>query len=526
MTAISRTLAAKVPQTEPLDERQVKNSAGGFVYAIDPVDHFDRFLLLGTAGGTYYASERKLTREGMALCARLARDLPCDKYASRVMIAGNAAPKRTYAIYAIAAALIHGDEHLRSLAPTMAREVCKTGTDVFELASYVKGSRGWGATVQKTFNEFLDEKDAKALGLWAVKYRSRHGWTWRDLVRMQHPTKHDALYGFMTGKTDPVGILVVDGYLKVQGMTDEAEIIDTVVKHGLPWEALTDEQRTPAVWKASLPHIGNWAVLRNLAMFTRKGMTQDREFLVDVETRIRGSHRLHPITVLEALRTYGSGGTLGRSRAESFHPEPLIIGALEQTLEESFTSGVESTNQNVLVALDVSGSMAQSVSGSFVLSCADVGAALTLAFLKNEKFAKAIAFSDGRSTNFLGNRGATCPLTWSAQTSFSEAVNSMRGMPFAGTDCAAPMVDALGNGLHNIDTFVVITDNETWAGKIHPMDALRAYRQKTGRNSKLAVIGLTATNFSIADPSDPGTMDFVGFSSDLPKALASFMTMT
>lgn len=525
MTAISRTLAAPVPQTEPLDERQVENSAGGFVYAIDPIAHFDRFLILGTAGGTYYASERKLTREGMALCAKLANDLKPEEYASRVILAGNTAPKRTYAIYAIAAALIHGGDQLRSLAPTMAREVCKTGTDVFELASYVKGNRGWGATVQKTFDQFLDGKDAKALGLWAVKYRSRHGWTWRDLVRMQHPTKHDALYGFMCGKEEHVGIPVVDGYLAVQGMTDEAEIIETVSKYGLPWEALADDQRTPAVWKACLPFIGDWAVLRNLASFSRKGMTQDREFLLDVEGRINGSHRVHPITMLEALRTYGAGGALGRSRAADFHPEPLWLAALDRTLEESFTSGVERTNQNVLVAIDVSGSMSSMVSGSFVLSCRDVATVLGLAFLKNEPFCKAIAFSDGRRTNF-GARGATTPLAWSPRTTFSEAMRSTQNMPFAGTDCAAPMVDALGNKVLNIDTFIVITDNETWAGKVHPMVALDAYRKASGRNSKLAVVGLTATNFSIADPADPGTMDFVGFSSDLPKALASFMAMT
>jgi 60 kDa SS-A/Ro ribonucleoprotein len=86
------------------------------------------------------------------------------------------------------------------------------------------------------------------------------------------------------------------------------------------------------------------------------------------------------------------------------------------------------------------------------------------------------------------------------------------------------MIDAAKRGL-GIDTFIIVTDNETWHGSIHPMQALREYRQKSGRQAQLAVVALTSTGFTIADPTDPLTMDFVGFSSDLPKALAAFMKM-
>lgn len=42
---------------------------------------------------------------------------------------------------------------------------------------------------------------------------------------------------------------------------------------------------------------------------------------------------------------------------------------------------------------------------------------------------------------------------------------------FGGTDCAQPMLWAAERRLE-FDTFVVLTDNETWAGKIHPFQAL------------------------------------------------------
>ena len=44
-------------------EKMVANDAGGYVYALDDWARLDRFLILGTEGGTYYASEARLTRE-------------------------------------------------------------------------------------------------------------------------------------------------------------------------------------------------------------------------------------------------------------------------------------------------------------------------------------------------------------------------------------------------------------------------------------------------------------------------------
>ena len=94
-------------------------------------------------------------------------------------------------------------------------------------------------------------------------------------------------------------------------------------------------------------------------------------------------------------------------------------------------------------------------------------------------------------------------------------------MPMSGTDCALPMVYATEKGL-KIDTFVVYTDNETWAGAIHPHQALAEYRRKSGIDAKLIVVGMTATEFSIADPTDPGMLDVVGFDAAVPSLISEF----
>jgi 60 kDa SS-A/Ro ribonucleoprotein len=75
-----------------------------------------------------------------------------------------------------------------------------------------------------------------------------------------------------------------------------------------------------------------------------------------------------------------------------------------------------------------------------------------------------------------------------------------------------------------VDVFVVYTDNETWAGHIHPVQALRQYRDAMGIDAKLVVVGMTATQFTIADPADPGMLDVVGFDASVPDVMAHFVT--
>jgi 60 kDa SS-A/Ro ribonucleoprotein len=74
----------------------------------------------------------------------------------------------------------------------------------------------------------------------------------------------------------------------------------------------------------------------------------------------------------------------------------------------------------------------------------------------------------------------------------------------------------------NVDTFVVYTDNETWAGNSHPVQALNQYRNKSGINARMVSVGFTATESSIADPNDTGMLDVVGFDSAAPAIIADF----
>jgi len=63
--------------------------------------------------------------------------------------------------------------------------------------------------------------------------------------------------------------------------------------------------------------------------------------------------------------------------------------------------------------------------------------------------------------------------------------------------------------------------NET-TPQSEPFQALEQYRDKTGIFAKLIVVGMVSNGFTIADPTDPGMLDVVGFDTAVPAVMADF----
>src|SRR5262249_14333856 len=115
------------------------------------------------------------------------------------------------------------------------------------------------------------------------------------------------------------------------------------------------------------------------------------------------------------------------------------------------------------------------------------------------------------------------PIPISPRQRLDDVERHVASMPMGGTDCAQPMLWALKEKVA-ADVFVIYTDSETWAGKIHPVQALRQYRERTGLAAKLIVVGMVPNGFSIADPNDAGMLDVVGFDTAAPAVMADFAT--
>jgi 60 kDa SS-A/Ro ribonucleoprotein len=101
-------------------------------------------------------------------------------------------------------------------------------------------------------------------------------------------------------------------------------------------------------------------------------------------------------------------------------------------------------------------------------------------------------------------------------------VKRISELPFERTDCALPMVWARQQKL-SVSAFITYTDSETWAGNIHPAQALRQYRSEFVGDAKAVVVGMTSNGFTLADPTDRGMLDVVGFDTTVPAVIADFV---
>ena len=121
-----------------------------------------------------------------------------------------------------------------------------------------------------------------------------------------------------------------------------------------------------------------------------------------------------------------------------------------------------------------------------------------------------------------GGESGITPVALSPRMRLDSVIAKVRAIPMGGTDCALPMVWACRNQLR-VSAFVTYTDSETWAGNIHPAQALAQYRAEFVGNAKAVVVGMTSNGFTLADPNDRGMLDVVGFDTSVPAVISDFV---
>lgn len=541
------------PQNDRAREDQAANGAGGFVFQVDKWARLDRWLILGAEGGTYYASERALTRDNAVTIAECLGEDGLRTVARIVAVSeAGRAPKQAPAIFALAMAAGNANPETRKAALAAVPRVCRTGTDLFHFARDVEGFRKWGRGLRGAIAAWYNDKPVERVAYQALKYRERDGWSHRDLLRLSHPKartpQHDALYRWIVGGDEalaretprgkPLDPSMLPPFVRAFGelkrASGKAEVIALIRDHRFTHEMIpTEHKNDPDVWAALLPEMPQGALLRNLGKMTATGLLAPMsEAAKMVSARLTDRDRLararvHPIAVLSALKVYEQGhGERALQRANALRWEPVreIVDALSTAFHLSFRA-IEPTGKKHLLALDVSGSMtAGAIAGVPGLTPRVASAAMAMATARVEPDYAVVGFTaapGGYGGQWGGGVSGLTPLPISAEQRLDDVLETVSGLPFGGTDCSLPMIWAQRNNIP-VDVFVVYTDNETWAGQVHPFQALREYRQKMGRAARLIVVGMTATGFTIADPTDAGMLDVVGFDAAAPQLMADF----
>ncbi len=567
------------PQMEPVPgKNQVQNNAGGYVFALEPFQMLERFLIMGTEGNTYYVTERKQTTAALACVeACLAADPKRAVQMAVDVSQSGRAFKNTPALVVIAAASGLGGAtptpeqiEIRNMALRNMHKVARYATQLFEFVQLAAQFRGWGQGMQTAVQEWYQCKTAMTVAQQVTKYPSRiteegsaaSRWSHSDLLRRARPKPDSpaknlvyryALTGKLPltleaptgtvkappsslktppGKESPLCVVRDDLSQHVAELSEVHEYLSAIneakqlgkeadklvpliekfklQREHLPTEALNSQK----VWEALLPNMGPWALVRNLAKLTAvgliaplsEGMKTVRDKLSDGEALRKA--RLHPLTVLIGQRQYAMGrGTKG---SLTWQPVPQIGEALENAFYACFKM-LPPTGLNHLLALDISGSMTMGACAGAPLRPCEGTAVLAMVLARVEK-----------NSHIMGFGHSFVDLGVTASDTLAGAMKKVSDLAFGSTDCSLPMTWALQNKVP-VDVFVTMTDNETWAGKHgHPFQRLTEYRNKMGRNSKNIVCGMTVTNFTIADPKDPNSLDVCGFDANFPSLVTAF----
>jgi 60 kDa SS-A/Ro ribonucleoprotein len=513
-------------QTYKFLENQFKNSAGGYVFKITDLERLKRFLILGTQEGSYYASSKKLTKENATNIIEVLKGDDWKKAVDLIVQTSlsGAAPKQNPVVFAFALACSSERAETQAYAFEFLNDVCKTGTQLFLFVKYIKQFRGWGRSLRKAVASWYTDKELKTLCYQLVKYRNREGYTHADVLRLCHAKTSDevrnAVFKWVTKGTGifdslPKDCELIWAYEFLKAEVDESIVVSMINNNkSVTWEMLPTEMlNRRSIWEALLGQgIPQTALIRQLPRLTNVGLLEPfSDTLKTVVSQLTNREilqkaRVHPYNLLVAMNTYRSGHSLKGS--SEWTPSQAVVDALEEAFYSSFDF-VTPSNKNTLIALDISDSMSWATISDGI-NAREGSAAMAMVTAKTEP-----------NYHFVGFTHGLINLPISSRMRLGEVVRTVSDLPFGATDCALPMIYAKERKLR-VENFVIYTDSETYCGNIHPCQALEQYRQSSGINAKLCVVGMTETEFSIANPDDPNQMDVVGFDSAAPQLIADF----
>jgi 60 kDa SS-A/Ro ribonucleoprotein len=535
---LARLSAVMTPQRRPLAGRdQVRNAAGGYVFAKDVWTQVEDFLILGTAGGTYYTGSDELTTANTDVLLRaIAEDGPrVVALISEISTAQPArAPKPRPCVFALAAAAAHGDAVTVQAVKGAFARVVRTTDHLAMFFGYWKNLAGKpaagksgtspviGRAMRTAFASWFAAEDVHDVAFRAVKARQRatpagEAMALRDIIRIAHPVartpQHATLLGWLAGRVsddDARAVLAdVDNFLAAQAVSTPAQAVDVIRERRVPWEFLPpDVLGAPEVWDELIGTIGLTALIRNLARMTRIGTiapfagATGRVTARLTDQRALARARVHPMDLYLALHVYRSAD----------QPVPAITDALERAYELSF-GNVAPSGRRLLVAVDSSGSMThQHVVAN--------GTVLGPAYAVASAIAAMLARIEGSDLHVIDVDTKVHASRVTPQTSLREIAGWRPSG--GGTDLSLPFTWALERRL-DVDGIVVLTDNETWAGRQHPVQALDAYRRVVNPAARVVVVSLTPVRYLIADHADDGVLAVAGLDAALPKVIAGFV---
>ncbi len=521
------------PQSQPIPARaaeMVQGKSGGYTFKADTWRQLRRCLLIGIANGSYYATKWELTNDFVDILG-IAIQADPDRVATEIVYASDGrALNNSTSIWSLVLLSMGESAAAKAAFQRIFPQIVRTASHFYEWMSYTKSVRGFGKIVREAGRNWLTQGDTQALAYQLLKYQQRHGFSNRDALRLFHvkPQTEDrdllfkwVLNGWETLPAQPPSAALNQiwwyEWLKRNPESTKEAIVKGRLTHEMAapvgkmdrdaWELLFAEMPIGALLRnlGSLTEIGLFehATKSTKGSNTKKNLARVEQILTSKEHLRKG--RIHPIDILKALKTYRSGGSLGKSR-KTWTTVARIVDILETALELSFEA-IEPTGKVFMHAVDISGSMSSYTVSAIDLTCCEIATTMALAAAKAEKNYMIRGFS----TDFID-------LKINRSDSFSDAIRKASNLNFGGTDASVAYRWMIKNNFY-ADVICLWTDCESWAGSQHPTQALAEYRRKVNPDAKAIYISLVPNNLTLVDPQDPNSWDIAGFDPSTPRLI-------
>ncbi|MES2705626.1 MAG: RNA-binding protein [Verrucomicrobiota bacterium] len=488
-----------------LPAADTRNEAGGKAYPLSPEQKLAQLAATGCLNQTFYAGAEA------QLDAILSTAAACD--AAFVARTALFARQRGFMKDVPALLLAHLAQRDAELLAKVFNRVIDDGkmlrNFVQAVRSGVTGRKSLGTAPKRLVKDWLTAHTDDQLVRASVGQQP----SLADVVKMVHPRpstpQRQALYGWLCSR-------------KV-----EAEMLPRLVRDfeafkasssqpmpEVPFQMLTSLDLSEAHW-SQIARTASWQTTRmNLNTFARHGVFKDPKLIRLIADRLRDPTLVKKARVFpyQLMAAYTNAGTEVPSEVKE---------ALQDAMETA-TQNVPAIDGKVWVLPDISGSMQSAVTGyrkgaTTAVRCLDVAALIAACFLRTNRSAEVLPFSDHVVPAKLNPRDSV--LTNAAK---------LAALPSGGTNCAAPLKE-MNRVKAQGDLVVMVSDNQSWLGLQQGtgtgvMAEWEAFRK---RNPRARLVCLDIQPYGTTQAKERADiLNIGGFSDQVFEIIASFAAGT
>jgi 60 kDa SS-A/Ro ribonucleoprotein len=413
------------------------NEAGGFAYVRTPKSALALYAATGCINGTFYASADTQLEMVLKLCAEVEPRF----VAQTAIYARQRAHMKDMPALLLATLSLRDREIFAAAFPRVVDNGRMLRNVVQILRSGRVGRKSLGSLPKRLVREWLQNVSVDQI----VNAAIGNDPSLADVIRMVHPkpadAEREALYAWVIGKHHdrsklPEKIRAYEAFKRDPGRSLPE----------LPFQYYTSLPLAQSHWKALATH-ASWQSLRqNLNHFARHGVFDDAYVLRKVVAKLSDVEAIRRARVFpyQLLTAFQATSKL-----------PNAIGAALQDAMEIATRNVPALSGEVVVAVDVSGSMASAVTGyrkgaTTTTRCVDVAALIAACIQRSHPDARVLPFdTDVRE------------LRLNPRDSVTTQARQLAALCGGGTSVSAPLAH-LNRTRAKVDLLVLVSDNESW----------------------------------------------------------------